>query len=482
MWLDRLETEHDNFIIALEYALESNIESQLRIASALLWFWWIRSHKNEGIDWLERGLSIDATERGEQHLTPRRAMIRGKALNSSGFLIMWTSDSGKAEAHLEESLALFQNLGYAGKQGMAHALLRLGQISTNDNRESDLVEQSLALFREIGDKFGVAECLVHLAGNFQTNENFQLLMEEYLAVSREIGDQDSIAGALEGLANFAYMENDYQRAITLYEESLAGFRTVGNNGMVGLLLSNLGRSAQASGDYELAVQQLAEALTMLRDFGLKVATAITLRRLGQSDWSKGNYAQATQKYEEALSLLQESESRDQIASVLYSLGKVAWVQGKYQQADQWYEKTLILGKEMENKFTVSYALYGLGKVAQARSDYTSARSFQIEALTIRRGMSNRRTIAYSLDALAALSVTQQKAIIAARLFGAVENLHKFIRFTMSPYERAEHDQAVSAARAALGEEAFAAAYEEGKKMTLDEAVAYALGDVEANVG
>jgi hypothetical protein len=45
---------------------------------------------------------------------------------------------------------------------------------------------------------------------------------------------------------------------------------------------------------------------------------------------------------------------------------------------------------------------------------------------------------------------------------------------MSAKERAEHDQAIVTARTALGEEAFAAAWEEGKKMTLDEVVEYAL--------
>jgi hypothetical protein len=45
---------------------------------------------------------------------------------------------------------------------------------------------------------------------------------------------------------------------------------------------------------------------------------------------------------------------------------------------------------------------------------------------------------------------------------------------MSAAERDEHDRAVATARAELGEEAFAAAWEEGKKMTMEQAVEYAL--------
>jgi hypothetical protein len=63
---------------------------------------------------------------------------------------------------------------------------------------------------------------------------------------------------------------------------------------------------------------------------------------------------------------------------------------------------------------------------------------------------------------------------AARLFGAAETLYPQIRFEMSAKERTEHNQAVAAARAALGKKAFDKAWAEGKGMTLEEAVAYAL--------
>ena len=474
LWLDKLETELDNIRVALEYALESNIEAQLRIASALLWFWWIRYHRNEGINWLEQGLSVEVTQRSGHPLTPSGAMLRGKALNARGFLIMWDLEAGKVAPLFEESLALFQGLGSAGKQGMAYALLRIGQLRLNGPRRENLVEQSLTLFREIGDKFGVTECLMYLAGNAQTNVNSQLFVEEQLALSREIGDQDGIAGAFESLANLVLMQDDYQRAIVLYEESLAGYRSVGNKGMVGFILSNLGKTAQALGEYELAAQRLEEALTMLQDFGMKKATAIALRRLGQLNLTLGNYAQAAQQCGEALILFRETESKDGIPTALYALGKLAWEGGDYDQAVKRYEEVLTMGREMENNFAIAYALYGLGKVAEAKGNYASARSYHTEGLTIRREKGNRRTIAYSLNALAALAVAQQKVAVAARLFGAIEDFQKLIQFTMSPRERAEHGEAIAAARAALGQEVFMKMWKAGKKMTLDEAVEYAL--------
>jgi hypothetical protein len=60
------------------------------------------------------------------------------------------------------------------------------------------------------------------------------------------------------------------------------------------------------------------------------------------------------------------------------------------------------------------------------------------------------------------------------LLGASEAFHGARRFSRLPYLQAEHDQAVAAARAALGSDAFATAWEEGRKMGLDQAVALAL--------
>ena len=63
---------------------------------------------------------------------------------------------------------------------------------------------------------------------------------------------------------------------------------------------------------------------------------------------------------------------------------------------------------------------------------------------------------------------------AARSLGAVESLYASIHFEMSAKERAEHDQAITSARAALGDEAFAAASAQGRMMTMEQTIAFAL--------
>ena len=434
LWLDRLETELDNIRVALGWAQESDVEAQLRIASALLWFWHIRGHRNEGVDWLEHGLSIEKAERGDKPITPSRAMIRGKALNAIGTL---TGEAlvGKIAEYFEESLALFKELGPVGKQGIAYALWGLaGRI---ENRETKKHEQVLSLFREIGDKFGVAQSLTgiaflaRLSGDF---ERARAVGEEQLALRQEIGDKDGIANVQALLGLTILRQGDYQHAKELFEASLAGFREVGNIYYVGLALSLLSVIAEEQNNYEGAVIYLQEALTLAQNVGNLFITG----------------------------------------RVLNNLGKLAWAQGKYQLAEKRFNEGINVCRKSHDQSEMAFAFLGLGRVAQSQNDYAAARSFYSKVIVIGQEIDNDFIQTVCLSEYVILAIAQRKPDKAARLGGAIEKRIPSMRLEMSPVERAEYDRAIVAARAALGEEGFTAAWEEGKKMTLEQAIAYAL--------
>jgi predicted ATPase/class 3 adenylate cyclase/uncharacterized protein HemY len=454
-WLDLLENELDNLRTALEWALERDpsippsgagggIEEGLRLASALFWLWHLRGHSGEGTEWLERALDMEAKVRGEKSLTQTRAMTRAKGLRMAGLLSIFHQYTERAPVQLQESLALYQDLGMAGKPGMAYVIwgLAIVALQQGDNDQAKkLIEESLALFREVGDQFGITECL-NILGSIALDEGdyvrAKAIVEENLALKRKRGDKDGIAMSLSALGNLALLQADYGRAKTMYEESLILFREVKNRTFMAgaLLLSDLGAMARSQGDY----------------------------------------GQATKMLEEAIVLFQEAGNKWGMATAFYGLGEVAWARADYEQAARRFEEALAVGRAMGGKFIIALALYGLGKVAQSRGDYGTAHALHREALSIRRGTGDRPGIAYSLEAFVSLAVAQRQMERAARLFGAMEALHELIRFILSPVERAERNEAIAASRAALGEEAFTKASAEGQAMTLEEAVAYALKD------
>ena len=525
MWMDRLEDELDNIRVALEWALESDIEAQLRLASALLWLCHIRGHRNEGIDWWERGLSIEAAERGNQSLTLRRALLRGKALNAIGLQINISYDFDRAKTYFEESVALFQELGLAGKQGRAYALMWWVGF---DSRSQKIQEQNLAVFREIGDKFGAGECLMFLNQVARNNNDYEralALAEEHLALRREIGDQDGTAGALMQLGHSAFLQQDYRRAILLFEESLSLFHALGSKLGLGLGLSHLGDVFLWQRNYEQATKIYEEALAFARDINDSFMIAFHSYNVGAIAWFQGDYARANHMIAESLAVFRDHGDNGVTASCMHTLGDIALAEGDDQRANQWYETELAFGQKKQLEISLIFArnglgkvawvqgndegatkrfeealrmsektgsktarllaLYGLGRVALSQRDYHSAGEFFTQASEIRlpeaTGLFGWYSLkpygvatAYPLEAFAVLAAAQDQMERAARLFGAVESLHASMQFEMSAKERAEHEQAIASARAALGEEVFAAVWAEGRMMTMEQAITYAL--------
>ena len=75
--LDRLEEEHDNLRVALEWGLapERGDDAALRLSGALAWFWWLRSDHDEGRRWLTRALADDdGPVSGAHEGAPRRRL------------------------------------------------------------------------------------------------------------------------------------------------------------------------------------------------------------------------------------------------------------------------------------------------------------------------------------------------------------------------------------------------------------------------
>jgi hypothetical protein len=214
--LERLEREHDNLLAVMRWSLERgemgpSPEMALRLGGALWQFWRVRGYWNEGRTFLEQALVKS---------TGIEAPVRVKALMGAARLAAFQGDLDHSEALCKEGLARRLELGDTG--GIALFLRRLGLIAY---RRSNLVgAESLAemLFVSQGDPARV-----------------HALLEEGLALSRELGYKEGIADSLLLLARVAESLGDYAAARVLYEESLAIGRVVGDNRHIASCLEGL---------------------------------------------------------------------------------------------------------------------------------------------------------------------------------------------------------------------------------------------------
>src|SRR5205085_3540001 len=87
-----------------------------------------------------------------------------------------------------------------------------------------------------------------------------------------------------------------------------------------------------------------------------------------------------------------------------------------------------------------------------------------EGLTLAKELGNETLIAWHLIGLARVAAEEQQLKRAVRFFAAAEVRYDVNR-NMSPDQRDDHQRTIGRLRARLGEQAFAATWAEGRKMT-----------------
>jgi predicted ATPase/DNA-binding XRE family transcriptional regulator len=435
-WLDRLEREYANVRAALEWLLSGDPAKGLRLAGYLGLFWRVRGHHAEGRRWLDALLTATTQEAGEESSLRTE---RARALREGGVLAADQSDAMRADALLEESLALFRALG--DRAGEGTVLQWLGWLAVRQGdfeRALMCLEKSLALFRALDDR-------------------------------REIGN------VLRRLGGLAAEMGDYTRAAECYEESQALFERLGDRHAVGWLLNQQGRLAQDRGEYERARALLEGSLAHARELRDKLTTGWDLSTLGNLARIQGDYEGAQVLLAESLAIMEELDDRIGRGSVIQHLGHLAMVQGDYARADTHYSTSLALYRTLGAETLIGVVTGDLGNLARLRGELSKARERWQEALAVvRRFPKNRWAVGWALANVGVLREQQGDHVAAARLIGAATSTHAVFWTSIDPDERGDCEAALAAARGALGEAAFGMAWAEGQALTVEPALALAL--------
>lgn len=239
-------------------------------------------------------------------------------------------------------------------------------------------------------------------------------------------------------------------------------------------LRGAGVLASHQGDYERAATFLQESLVLLQQLGDKRGAALSLNNLGIVARNQGDYARATALYEEALVLWRELGDKRGIAASVANLAIVARNQKDYSRATKLYEEGLLLFRQLGNKMGMAITLNNLGVIAEDQGNYERAIMLYKESLVLHNELGNKLGTWGCLSNLAAVAGEQGQPERAARLFGAAEALREALSAPVSPDDRAEYDSKVAAVRAKLDEATFAQAWAQGRAMTLEQAISYAL--------
>jgi non-specific serine/threonine protein kinase len=268
VWLERLETEHDNLRAALDWSLmPGQAEAGLAMAAALRWFWHLRGYWGEGRARLEAALA-----RAGSGTAPANA-TRARALEAVGRMASNLGDFGAAAVALTDSISLCRALG--DRLGLAASLTTLSYLLNLQEGHQEpaisLAREGLAVAHEAGADWETAFALLHLGVELLYLGDFRearALGDEGLTTARWVGDRFLIARALNCTYMAAYVEGDHRAAGLFAEESLRLSRELGERLMAGISLSVLGKVARQEGDHRRALTLAWESLEGLLEIGM----------------------------------------------------------------------------------------------------------------------------------------------------------------------------------------------------------------------
>jgi predicted ATPase/class 3 adenylate cyclase len=240
-------------------------------------------------------------------------------------------------------------------------------------------------------------------------------------------------------------------------------------------LNTAGVLAQHQGDYPAARAQLEESLAIRRELGDRRGIAGSLGNLGNVAKDQSDFASARALLEECLAIQRELGGRWGIGRSLNNLAVIVYEQGDFASARSLYEESLAILRELGDRSGIAVALGNLGSVRFEQRDYPAARALYEESLAIRRELGDRFGIAVALEELATLVAALGGSLHAARIWSAAERLRAEISSPLPPNERPRYDGTVAKARAALNDDAaFDSAWQEGRALTLEQAIEFAL--------
>jgi len=308
----------------------------------------------------------------------------------------------------------------------------------------------------------------NLVGGMQRAER---LCSQSLVLYRELADKAGMANGLRMLGSISRMRNQYGRARSSLQEAAALFEELGDGWSQGQCYTEWARAATEQGQFEQARALLEESLVLYQELGDQQRLGWVRYLLARLLFiSQQDPARAQRLAQQSLALLRELGSSTYIPEPLGLLGWMQLVQGDLVAARPVLVESLAIFKEIGEEDDGDIRI-ALARLSALQGDLTAAHHLYQHNLALlwEQGI-NKEFVAMSLEGLAALETPEGAPRKAAQLWGTAEALREATGAIMYPVDRPDYEQAVEVARKELGEEAFAAAWDEGRTTSVEQVI------------
>jgi ATP/maltotriose-dependent transcriptional regulator MalT len=267
----------------------------------------------------------------------------------------------------------------------------------------EVVDQALAEYRAVGDRWGIAAAL-SVRGTLGRASGELVAAErdaaESEAIFRQLGDRWGLLKATNSLAELAEISGDYERATCLHREGVQMAEELGLWGEASLRLSGLGRIALLTKDFEAAEELHTRAMRLAAEQGNKPA--------------------------------------EEFAEIGLGLG--ARRAGQLDKAERHLRRWLDWLRQLPAQPGVPLVLAELGFIAEQRGDATTALKLQTEGLAAAEAVGDPRALALAHEGLAGAYSIAGDHERAAQLLREGARLRESVGAPLPPAERGDVDR------------------------------------------
>jgi non-specific serine/threonine protein kinase len=227
-------------------------------------------------------------------------------------------------------------------------------------------------------------------------------------------------------------------------------------------------------DAPTARRRFEESLAIARELGDRWAEAWVLHHLGRVAYFANDAATARARGEESLAAAEASGDDGLIAWALHLLGLAAHIAADYAAAQAYYDRSLQIRQRLGYQEGISILHHLLGIAAFREGDLVQAHARYREALAINRDLGSPWHVLVLLADFSSLAAAQGQPERAVRLAGAAQAMSEWYQAPPIPLTEALLAEGLALARPALGEAGYAAAWAEGRALSLEQSIAEAL--------
>ncbi len=287
VWLERLETDHDNLRAALEWMQESgDAIGALRMTVALsVWFWFLRRHHEEAYRWHEATLSLEVDNKKLLAKAFAKASMQAARVEEQDRSVEWAKTAIDLASAVNDQRSMVTALWSLSAEKVARGHRRKESIA--------LLEEAAGIAESTNDDVWLSRLSFFLAASLLAagrREEARNAAERALEVGRRTGWPMGWAEAAFEMAIHTLNAGDFEAAISLAEEGLRLELEIGDPWNIAYAYSVLGAGLRLSGDFEGALDVLQEGLDSLPKLaelghGASLALELAASLLGVGDVS-----------------------------------------------------------------------------------------------------------------------------------------------------------------------------------------------------